>query len=71
MSESIAGDQTPSLPIEDMEGFLGIQHQERDIFFEEVASLTIESEGFSDDESVIKQIVDEDVKKVLDALAFK
>ena len=71
MSESIAGDQTPSLPIEDMEGFLGIQHQERDIFFEEVASLTIESEGFSDDESVLKQIVDEDVKKVLDALAFK
>lgn len=59
-----------SLPIDNLEGFLTKQHQERDPYFEEVASLTIESEGFSEDESVIKQIVDDDVKKVLDALAF-
>lgn len=58
----------PSLPIDDLESFLIKQHEERDAFFEEVATLTVESEGFSDDESVIKQVIDKDVGQVLNAL---
>ena len=57
----------PSLP-DDMESLLTKQHEERDAFFEEVATLIVESEGFSDDKSVIKQIVDKDVGQVLRAL---
>lgn len=69
--ERMKNGRTTSLPIDDMEGFLSTQHQERDTFFEEVATLTIKSERASDDDSVIKQIVDNDVKQVLDALALK
>ncbi len=60
--------RTPSLPIDDMERFLSKQHEERDALFEEVATLTVESEGFSDDVSVIKQVVDGDVATVMRAL---
>lgn len=60
-----------SLPIDDLESFLSKQHQERDAFFEEVATLIVESEGFSSDESVIKEIINNDIGQVLNALNLK
>ena len=58
----------PALPLSDMESLLIKQHEERDVYYEEAATLTVNSEGFSDDESVIKQVVERDVKEVLSAL---
>lgn len=57
-----------SLPIADMTAFLEKQHKERDDYYEEVASLIVESEGSSDDESEIERIVNEDAAKVINAL---
>lgn len=66
--ERMKNGRVPSLPIDDMKDFLSKQHNERDAFFEEVSSLIVESEGCSDDQSVIKDIVNRDVDQVLNAL---
>lgn len=57
-----------SLPIDNMKDFLERQHQERDPFYEEVATLIVESEGYSDQISEINKIIDEDVNKVMKAI---
>lgn len=61
--------RTPSLPVEDMKNFLEKQHQERDAFYEEVATLVVESIGFSDQTSEINKIIEQDVNKVLSDIA--
>lgn len=60
--------RVPSLPIENMKTFLEQQHHERDAFFEEVASLVVESVGYSEQVSEINKIIEEDVNKVIKAL---
>ena len=60
--------RAPSLPIDDMKNFLEKQHRERDAFFEEVATLIVESVGYSDQESEINKIIEKDVNKVMKAL---
>ncbi|MBA2709640.1 MAG: hypothetical protein H0U57_03485 [Tatlockia sp.] len=55
----------PSLPVNDMKSFLEKQHNERDAFFEEVATLIVESVGYSDQVSEINKIIDDDVNKVI------
>ena len=57
-----------SLPVDDMKSFLEKQHSERDAFFEEIATLIVESVGSSDQVSEITKIVEEDVNKVMKAL---
>ncbi|RUR14188.1 shikimate kinase [Legionella sp. km772] len=57
-----------SLPVDDMKSFLEKQHSERDAFFEEIATLIVESVGSSDQVSEINKIVEEDVNKVMMAL---
>ena len=57
-----------SLPVDDMKGFLEKQHSERDAFYEEVATLTVESVGSSEQASEINKIVEEDVNKVMKAI---
>jgi len=52
----------------DMKNFLEKQHSERDAFYEEVASLVVESEGFSEKDSEINKIIDKDVNKVMKSL---
>lgn len=58
----------PALPIDDMKSFLEKQHYERDAFYEEIATLIVESVGYSDQESEINKVVNEDVNKVMKAL---
>lgn len=65
--ERMKNGRAPSLPVDDMEKFLQQQHQERDTFYEEVATLTVESSGCSDKASEINKIVDADVNKVIKA----
>lgn len=60
--------RVPSLPIDDMRSFLEKQHQERDAFYEEIATLIVESVGYSDDFSEINKSIDEDVNNVMKAL---
>lgn len=60
--------RVPSLPVEDMKNFLEKQHRERDAFYEEVATLIVESVGSSDHTSEINKIIEEDVNKVIKAL---
>ena len=60
--------RVPSLPVDDMKSFLEKQHRERDAFYEEVATLIVESAGNSDQVSEINKIVEEDVNKVMKAL---
>lgn len=60
--------RVPSLPVENMKNFLEIQHRERDAFYEEIATLTVESGGFSDQDEEINKTVDKDVNKVIKAL---
>lgn len=62
------GGRVPSLPVNDMRDFLETQHRERDALYEEVATLTVESVGYSNQESEIDNIIDEDVNKVIKAL---
>lgn len=59
--------RVPSLPVDDMKNFLEKQHRERDAFYEEVATLTVESIGSSDQVSEINKIVDENVNTVISA----
>ena len=66
--ERMKNGRVPSLPVDDMKNFLEKQHRERDHFYEEVASLVVESEGFSDQLSEINKIIDEDVNKVMQSL---
>lgn len=51
-----------------MKGFLEKQHRERDAFYEQVATLIVESLGSSDH---VNEIIDEDVNKVMKALNSK
>ncbi|MCE0724676.1 MULTISPECIES: shikimate kinase [Legionella] len=60
--------RVPALPVDDMMTFLEKQHSERDTFYEEVATLVIESVGYSDQLSEINKIIEEDVNKVMKAL---
>lgn len=57
-----------ALPVNDMKSFLEKQHNERDAFFEEIATLIVESVGSSDHTSEIDKIIEEDVNKVMKAL---
>lgn len=57
-----------SLPISDMKSFLEKQHAERDALYEEVATIVIESTGYSDQPSEINKIIEEDVNKMIVAL---
>lgn len=61
----------PSLPIEDMKQFLEKQHEERDALYEEVATLIVESVGYSDQVSEINKIIEEDISKVMMSLGKK
>lgn len=56
-----------SLPVDNMTSFLEKQHHERDAFYEEVATLIVESVGSSEQVSEINKIVDDDVNKVINA----
>ena len=58
----------PSLPVDDMKNFLEKQHHERDAFYEKVATLIVESVGYSDQVSQINKIIEEDINKVMKAL---
>lgn len=57
-----------SLPIADMNKFLEQQHRERNPLYEEVATLVVESVGYSDSPAEINKIVENDVSKVMNAL---
>jgi len=56
--------RVPSLPVDDMKNFLEKQHRERDAFYEEVATLVVESV----DQSSIDKTIEEDVNKVMQAI---
>jgi len=60
--------RVPSLPIDNMKKFLEQQHRERDALYEEVATLVVESVGYSDQISEIDKMIEEDVSKVMKAL---
>lgn len=60
--------RVPSLPVENMKDFLEKQHRERDAFYEEVATLVVESVGYSDQDSGINKIIEDDINKVMKAL---
>lgn len=47
--ERMQGGRIPLLPIADLKAFLDKQHLDRDSFFEEVATLTVESISVEDD----------------------
>lgn len=68
--ERMRNGRKPALPIDDMKSLLTRQHQERDDFFAEIASLTVESKGASEDEAVIQKVVNNDVQQVLNALGI-
>lgn len=51
--ERMKGGRIPLLPIPDLKAFLDQQHRERDPFFEEVATLTVESVSVEDDVTTI------------------
>jgi shikimate kinase len=57
-----------SLPVDDMKSFLEKQHHERDAFYEQVATLIVESVGYSDQASEINKIIEEDISKVMESL---
>ena len=57
-----------SLPVNDMKAFLEKQHSERDAFYEEVATLVIETTGTSDQISEVNKLVERDVNVALSAL---
>jgi shikimate kinase len=47
-----------SLPVDDMQNFLEKQHRERDAFFEEVATLVVESVGIEEDVKTVMMSLD-------------
>lgn len=65
--DRMKGGRVPSLPVNDMKDFLEKQHRE-DAFYEEVATLIVESGGVSDQDEEINETVDRDVNKVIKAL---
>lgn len=67
--ERMKNGRESSLPIEDMKVFLEKQHQDRDPFYEQIATLIVESVGYSDNEKEVEKIVQEDVTKVMHAIA--
>jgi shikimate kinase len=60
--------RVPSLPVDDMKHFLEIQHHERDTFYDELATVVVESVGYSDQISEINKIIEKDVNEVMKAL---
>ena len=60
--------RVPSLPVDNMKNFLEQQHRERDAFYEEIATVVVESVDCSDQASEINKAIDEDVNKVMQAL---
>ena len=56
--ERMKGGRVPLLPIPDLTAFLDQQHRERDRFFEEVATLTIESISVEDDVNTIMKVLE-------------
>lgn len=64
--DRMKGGRVPSLPIDNMKDFLEKQHRERDAFYEEIATLIVESSRDQDEE--INETVDKDVIKVMKAL---
>jgi shikimate kinase len=55
--ERMKGGRVPLLPIADVKAFLDKQHAERDHFFEEVSTLTIDSVSVEDDvNKIIKSL---------------
>jgi len=59
--------RVPALPV-DMKSFLKKQHLERNAFFEEVATLIVESVGAPDQVPEINKIIEEDVNTVMKAI---
>lgn len=66
--ERMKNGRASALPVADLEGYLQKQHDERDILFEEVATFIVDSKGSSEDDSMIAEIVEKDVKQVLNDL---
>lgn len=56
--ERMQGGRIPLLPIADLNAFLEELHLKRDPFFEEVASLTIESMGVEEDVTTVMKILE-------------
>ncbi len=65
------GGRVPALPVEDMKEFLQIQHDERNAFYEEVATVVIESVGSSHQAPDINKNIEDHVNKVIKALEKK
>ncbi len=59
--------RVPSLPMSDMKSFLEKQHRERNAFYEEVASVIVESVGYLDQVSEINKTIEKDVNTVIEA----
>ena len=57
--ERMKGGRTPLLPIIDIKAFLDKQHLERDVFFEEVATLTVDSISVEEDVNTIIKALEE------------
>lgn len=66
--ERLKTGRAPSLPVENINIFLEKQHNERDKFYEEIATLIVESSGCTDDISEINSVVEQDVDKVMKAI---
>jgi len=66
--ERMKNGRVPSLPVDDMKDFLEKQHQERDAFYEEVATWIVESVGHSDQVPEINKIIEEDVNKIMKSI---
>jgi shikimate kinase len=56
------------LPIDDVKSFLEKQHLERNKFYEDVATLTIDSVSVEDDVNKILKAVEDEVNKIMNAL---
>lgn len=67
--ERMKNGRVPSLPVDNMKDFLEKQHRERDAFYEQIATLIVESVGSSNEAGEINKIVDEDVNKVITTIA--
>lgn len=57
--ERMEGGRIPLLPIADFKAFLDEQHAERDHFYEEVATITLESIGVEEDVNKVIEILNE------------
>lgn len=66
--DRMKGGRVSSLPVDNMKDFLEKQHSERDAFYEDVATLVVESGSPSDQDEEINETADRDVSKVIKAL---